>query len=108
MYVYVLVALPVLKKYYTRLHNCLPQDYVKTVNKLYQLIPDGITTDYLYRLEGFPSVELINEVIMTDVMIEIGTDVGTFVFCDIMDNLCEDTASKNCIQCLRNGMCLLL
>ena len=97
------LVLSVLKKNYTRLWQCLPQDYVKTVHKLKQLIP-GIASNYLDLLRLFPSIEMINETIVGNVICLTMEDGNVFLFCDIMETLCEETAPKNqVIEAFRNG-----
>ena len=99
-----LIVLSVLKKNYTRLCRCLPQDYVKTVDKLRQLIP-VLPADYLDLLRTVPSIEGINEVIVGSVMTNIiREDDDVLQYCDIMEMLCCDTASKSRIQIIRKGM----
>ncbi|XP_065894262.1 uncharacterized protein [Dysidea avara] len=96
--------LSVLKKNYTRLWQCLPQDYVKTVHKLKQLIP-GIASNYLDLLRLFPSIEMINETIVGNVICLTMEDGNVFLFCDIMETLCEETAPKNqVIEAFRNEL----
>ena len=36
-------------------------------------------------------------------MLGIKADIGVFVFCDIIENLCDEITSKNFIESLRNG-----
>ena len=95
------IVLAELKKYYTKLYHCLPQNYVKTVDKIKQLIP-GVPADYVDHLRTFASNE-INEVIIGDVMLVIRTDEDVLPFCDVMEELCNETVSKNVIKTLRNG-----
>ena len=96
------LVLPVLKKNYARLCHCLPQDYVKTVHKLKQLIPE-VSADYLAWLRTLPSTDLINEAIIGNVMCAIRADYGVFEFCDVIENLCDEVTSRNLIGALRNG-----
>ncbi|XP_065894140.1 uncharacterized protein [Dysidea avara] len=96
-------VLPVLKKNYTRLCHCLPQDYVKTVDKLKQLIP-GLPADDLNQLRTLPSIELINQTIMGIVLCIIVADDDVFVFCDTVENLCDESTSKNFIEAFRNEL----
>jgi len=90
----------VLKRYYTRLFQCLPQDYVKTVNKLKQISPAGVSADCLNQLRRLPSTEMINEAIIASVLNEIATHDNVFSFCDIMECLSDQ---NSLIECLRNG-----
>ncbi|XP_065894247.1 uncharacterized protein [Dysidea avara] len=94
-------ALPVLKKNYTRLCHCLPQDYVKTVDKLRQMIP-GLPADYLDQLGKYPSTEEINEVLLGNIICPLSEDDHVFEFCETMENLCDDITSMNFIGDIRN------
>ena len=98
-----MIALPVLKKNYTRLCHCLPQDYVKTVDKLRQMIP-GLPADYLDQLGKYPSTEEINEVLLGNIICPLSEDDHVFEFCETMENLCDDITSMNFIGDIRNGM----
>ena len=96
------LVLPLLKNNYARLCHCLPRDYVKTVNKLKHLTP-AMPADYMEQLKKFQSTELINEVLVVNLLRNIKTDDNVFGFCDLMENLCDEMASKNVIEALRNG-----
>lgn len=60
--------------------------------------------DYLDQLRSLPTTELINEAIVGNVMCAIKEDSDVFVFCDIVENLCNELASKRVIEALRNGV----
>ncbi|XP_065894224.1 uncharacterized protein [Dysidea avara] len=95
--------LPVLKKNYTRLCHCLPQDYMKTFDQLNQLIPT-FSADFPFadRLKNLPSNEITNEAIVCFLMYMIKEDDDVFLFCDVMGKLCEETVSKNIIEAISN------
>jgi len=96
-------VLSILKKNFTRLCQCLPHDYVKTVDKLKPPMP-GVPNKYLDWLKTFPSShELSNEAIIGNIMCEIEADDDTFIFCDLMEKLSDESASKNIVEPLRNG-----
>ena len=75
---------------------------MKTVDKLKQLIP-GLPADDLNQLRTLPSIELINQTIMGIVLCIIVADDDVFVFCDTVENLCDESTSKNFIEAFRNG-----
>ena len=102
-----MIVLPVLKKYYTKLCHCLPQDYVKTVDKLKEMLL-GLPADYVDKLREYPSTKIINEVLLGSVMCPLSKDDDVFDLCDIMENLCDEITSINVINNLRNSMQLLL
>ena len=95
------LVLAVLKKNYTKLCHCLPQNYMKTINKLRLL---GFREDALSKLTHLPITDLINEVIVGFLMVAtIKSDVKALQFCDLMDNLVDSKSSQTHIEILRNG-----
>ena len=107
-YSLLLIVLPLLRNNYTRLCTCLPQDYRKSLDTLKQLLPGAVHMDSEYRLTQLPTIELINERLVAEILVSINGEDGVFDFCDIMENLCEET-SISFITSLRNGMyCALL
>ena len=96
------VVLAVLKKNYTRLCQCLPQDYMNTVNKIKQLL--RLSDDVLSNLTNLPTADLINENIIVLLMTGIKSDIDALQFCDIMESLMDRKSSTD-IEILRNGKC---
>ena len=77
---------------------------MKTVYKLtQQACIQGLPADLLDLLRPLPSVELINEAIIGNVMIAMVQDSHVFVVCDVLKNLCDDFTSETIIEALRNG-----
>ena len=95
-------VLPILMNNFTRLYQCLPQDYVKTVNIMKQQLP-GVPPDYEHQLMRLPTIEIINKSILSSIIGAILKDEGVIPFCDIMVLLCSDDASRRFINCLRSG-----
>ena len=95
-----LIVLPVLKKYYARLCQCLPQDCVKTVDKLKQIISAGISANALDRLKELPTTEQTNETIVAFLMQEIAINGNVISFCDNMEYLSDQNAL---VASFRNG-----
>ncbi|XP_065894103.1 uncharacterized protein [Dysidea avara] len=93
-------VLPVLKKHYSRLYYCLPQDFEKTVDKLMPLL-GGSFDNHLHTLRQLTSTDLINERIVSDLICRIYEEDGALTFCDIMDSIC-DASSKDFIETVRN------
>ena len=95
------LVLAVLKKNYTRLCNCLSQDYMMTLNKLKQTVtlPDSILSIII----SLPTVNAINEAIISTVMAAIKTDMGALFFCDVMEKIVDSKSSKAYVQLLRKG-----
>ena len=97
------LVLAVLKKNYARLYYCLPDDYVKTVDKMRQFI-SGAPENYLDNLRTLPTTELINEAITGQVMRAVREDKDALWFCDVMERFCDSITSKQYIESTRNGM----
>ena len=97
----VILVLAVIKKNYTNLFHCLPQNYLKTIEKLRQF---GCPDHKLRALVTLPTTDHINENIVGALMVDtIKSDVGALRFCDDMDNLVDSASSKRYIKEFRNG-----
>ena len=98
---FIVVVFMVLKKHYTTLCRSLPQDRIKTINKIKELIQpsDKILLD-LIRLS---TVELTNEAIIGLLIRGIKTDIDTLDFCDVMEVLVDSEQLKVSVELLRNG-----
>ncbi|XP_065894615.1 uncharacterized protein [Dysidea avara] len=94
-------VLAVLKKNYTRLWHCLPQNYVKTVEEMRKSIR-GVPSNYLDDVRVFRSPELINEAITGQLMSGMKDDCDALWLCDIMDDFCDSVTSKQVIANIRN------
>ena len=93
-------VLTILKKNYTRLCQCLPQDYMKTINKIKQLL--RLSDDVLSNLTNLPTADLINEKIIVLLITVIQSDIEALQICDLLENLI-DSKSSTIIELLRNG-----
>lgn len=73
-----------------------------TIDKMKQLLrpPD----EFLNNLTDQPTVELINEKIITSLIIGIKADVGALQFCDVLEDLVNGESSTTDIEAVRNGM----
>ena len=92
------LVLAVLKKNYTRLCHCLPQNYMKTISKLKL---DSV-------LSKFPKFLLtagfVNDRIVQSLMVTIiKSDVQALKFCDRMDTIVDSESSKRYVEILRIG-----
>ena len=90
-------VLAVLKKNYTSLCHCLPRDYMRTINRMKELM--GISYD-LSNLPDLPVADLINEKIIALLMTAIQSDIHAIQFCDLVESLVNN---KTDIEALRNG-----
>ena len=98
---YLCLVLMVLKKYYTTLCRSLPQDRIKTINKIKEIMNPG--DKILFDLMRLSTVELTNEAIIGLLIRGIKTDVDTLNFCDVMEVLVDNEQLKVFIESLRNG-----
>ena len=97
----VILVLAVLKKNYTNLCHCLPQNNKKISNKLRLM---GCPADILSDFTNLPTTDLINDAIIGSLMVaRIKSDVQALQFCDDMDNWVDSNLSKRHIEILRNG-----
>lgn len=91
----------VLKKNYTRLCQCLPQDYMKTIEKLKQLVK--LQDDIVIYLMNLPSADHVNEAVVASLVTGIKSDVDALRYCDLMENLVDNQSSKTDIDLLRKS-----
>ena len=90
----------VLKKNYARLCCCLPQDYMKTINKLKELVK---TSGDLSNFANLPTANLINERIIGLLMTGIRSDIEALHFCDVIQSLVDSESSTADVESFRNG-----
>ena len=96
------IVLAVLKKNYTKLCHCLPQDYMKTFSKINKLL--GPSDDLLNPLTVLPTADLINEAIIGTIMVmSVRSDRDALQFCDILEKLVDTQSSLIHIRSVRNG-----
>ena len=100
------LVLAILKKNYTRLHYCLPQDCEKTIYKVNQLI--GIPDETLRFINGLDIIDSVNESIIMLLMMRIQSDAHVLQFFELMETLVENKHSKTYLEALKNGMYLLI
>ena len=100
------IVLDILKKNYVKLCECLPQDYMKTIDKMKQL--QGVPYDDLQSLRKAMTPRIANEGILCVLIRQIKSDIDILKFCDCMNQLVDNTASGQSISTLRNGMSILL
>jgi len=64
----------------------------------------GAPDNFLYQLTTLPSVDVINEAVMSYAISSIKSDSDALRFCDIVDTLIDSDASRQFIATLRHGM----
>ena len=67
----------------------------------------GAPDNFLYQLTTLPSVDLINEAIMSYAISSIKSDGDALQFCNIVDTLIDSDASRQFIAALRHGKCIM-
>ena len=90
-----------MKLNYTRLCDCLPQDYMRTI----QLLMEYLETpeEAMRQLTMMQSVELVNENIVGNLMLAVlQSDKDILKFCNIIEEVLSTTKGKKFIQALRN------
>jgi len=97
-----IIVLIVLKKNYQRLHQCLPQDYSKTIERLKNL-NIKFSDEELSILYSLRSNNLINEAIISKLLTYLYSDSKVLFFCDILQLLVEGKASNDLVNKIRNG-----
>ena len=98
------VVLPLVKKNYARLRDCLPQDYMMTIEKLRQLKGKEVPEKLVEYFTTFPTGDLANEAIVGTILMGIlKSDSSILNVCDTMEYLAKNESSKSFIEKLRNG-----
>ena len=101
LFYYYYLVLAVLKKNYTRLCHCLPQDYMKTIDKLRQRLTPS--DNELSKLTDLPSADVVNEKVIASLITALQSDMAGLQFCDILEYLIDSESSLTAIEALRNG-----
>ena len=91
----------VLKKKFTKLCDCLPQDCMKTIDGIKEL--NLVSHDAVQHLRNINDRATINGWIMSVLIAYIKTDVDVLTFCDRMEQLVDNTTSKSFIDTLKRG-----
>ena len=76
---------------------------MKTVIKLQELKVVRPSNDKLSHLINLPTVDLINENILANLIILTKADTQAIKFCDVMEYLVDSASSQVYIEILRNG-----
>ena len=96
------IALTLLRLNYTGLCDCLPQDYLRTVQVMmkYLPMPDAI----MHHLTMLPSMELVNENIVGNAMVVmLKSDKDILKFFKMMKEVVNTTKGREFIETLQNG-----
>ena len=102
----VFIVLSVVKKNYTRLCECLPQDHMKNIDNLKKLLE--LSDDLLSTLASISTFGVANDGIIFVLMVKLlKTDEAALQVCDIMEKLIDSEPSKRVVDTFRNGNCLL-
>jgi len=95
-------VLDILKKNFTNLCNCLPQNCMTTIDRVKKL--NVVSDDALQRLRNISDKTIVNEWIMSVLMVYIKSDVDMLLFCDRMNQLVDSTTSKLFVDSLKEGI----
>ncbi|XP_065904252.1 uncharacterized protein [Dysidea avara] len=95
-------ALAVLRKKFSKLCHCLPDDYEQTINRIKKtsVVPEGL----VYQLALLPTAELANCTILAAMIKPLVEETHLVGFCELVKNLVDSTESKTFIETLRNEM----
>ena len=97
---YAVVA--VLKKNFVELCRCLPKDHVETIKRLKRRVRVG---DRLkHDLDLLPSIDERNGMILAIMLGPLHSDVQVLTFCDVLEDVVDNSTSKKFIHKLRSGM----
>ena len=100
------LVLAILKKNYTRLCHCLPQDYMNTMNILKELVRPS--DDQVRKWMDIAAANFFNETAVGMIISVIKSDAHALYFCDIMEKLCDSKSSKMYIETLRKGNFIII
>ena len=97
-----LTVLAVLKKHCSKLCECLPQDYMRTLDRIRRRasVPEGL----VQQLSMLPTAKQVNHHIIAAMVRPLTNEAGVLGFCDIMESVLEDERSQAFIESVRNGM----
>ena len=102
----VFIVLSVVKKNYTRLCECLPQDHMKNIDNLKILLK--LSDNSLSTLASLSTFGVANEGVIVTLMVKLlKTDEAALQVCDTMEKLIDSEPSKRVVETFRNGNCLL-
>ena len=102
---FVITVLGVLKKHCSKLCQCLPEDYMRTLDRIKRRasVPEGL----IQQLTALPTAKQVNHHIIAAMLRPLTNEAGVLGFCDIMESVLEDDQSKAFIESVRNGMFVL-
>ena len=92
----------ILKKHCLRLCQCLPEDYMKTLDRIRRraTVPQGL----VQQLASLPTPTQVNHHIVGAMLRPLTNESGVLGFCDTMESVLEDDQSKAFIESIRNGV----
>ena len=106
IHTYLCTVVAVLKKHYDGLCNCLPKDSTVTLNRIKQHPPAaGHVRGVEEQLLLLPP-DHANAMIIVLFIKHLTTDVDVLSFCDIMENVVDNSTSESFIHTLRSGKCM--
>ena len=91
-----------LKKNYVALFLSLPKTYMKTIDKMQEVLK--VPNDIAAVFRKFCSYKEANEAIISFMFLEVKVEVDVLQFCDDIESILDLAASKQFINSLRSGM----
>ena len=91
----------VLRKNFTKLCHCLPQDYKQTIRRLKQRAI--LREEAIPQLEILPTAELVNCHILAGMFVHARMEVHLIMVCDWVKDLVDEDESKAFIDSFKNG-----
>jgi len=91
----------VLRKNFTKLCHCLPQDYQQTIRTLKQ--KEVLRAEAVPQLEILPTAELVNCHLLAGMLVHANTEVHLLVVCDWVKDLADNDEFKAFIETFKNG-----
>ena len=96
------IVIAVLKKHCPKVCQCLPDDYMKSLDRIrrHATVPEGL----IQQLALLPSPKLVNQQIIAAMLRPLTSDAGVLGFCDILESVLDDEQSRSFVERLRNGI----
>ena len=92
----------ILKKHCLRLCQCLPEDYMKTLERIRRraTVPKGL----VQQLASLPTPTQVNHYIVGAMLRPLTNESSALGFCDTIESVLDDEQSKAFIESIRNGV----
>jgi len=94
-------ALAILRKHFTKLCACLPDDYKQTISRIKRtsVVPEGL----VHQLALLPTAKEANCTILAAMIRPLGEEAHLVGFCELVKSLVDSPESKTFIETMKNG-----